>query len=287
MYTKKNVTLYDTEKYVAILGEVDGVSARELHVTGNELKIGDESITSQDIANLLSSDIIVDTSSDDWNNTYSSVFTNSANWDRTYTLSTQFSSTWDVIYDVVDDVSIMSNASAYWDMVYNKHTGWDQTSEVVTQVIGLTGDWDDTRTTVQDYSASWEESADINVVSADVSVLKQDRVDWDQNVSTTAGNSGYWNDTYLSVLSTSATWDNVYSYVQSSSGLYGLATLGSDGKLDENLVPNLSITDTFVVTYVAAVQELCAGTSTHGDVNIKRGDVVVVAGGNNLSLIHI
>ena len=120
-------------------------------------------------------------------------------------------------------------------------------------------------------------------MSADVSVLKQDRVDWDQNVTTTTTNSAYWRDTHLSVLSTSATWDSVYNYVQSSSGLYGIATLGSDGKLDENLVPNLSITDTFVVTYVAAVQELCSGQSIYGNVNIKRGDVIVVAGGNNVA----
>ena len=273
MYNKKNVTLYDTDKYVAILGEVDGVSARKLHVTGDELKIGDESIKPQDVVHWIETDSIVYYNKYNWNDTYNTTRANSASWDRTYTLSTQFSSTWDVIYNVVDDVSIMSNASAYWDLVYNKHTGWDNTSNIMTEVISLTGDWDDTRTTVQDYSASWEESADIanvvgdvnvlmstsadwddtrttvqdysasweesadiNIVSADVSVLKQDRVDWDQNVTTTTTNSAYWRDTHLSVLSTSATWDSVYNYVQSSSCL--LYTSPSPRDVEESRMPS-------------------------------------------------
>ena len=77
------------------------------------------------------------------------------------------------------------------------------------------------------------------------------------------------------VSNTSADWNSVYSYINTASGDYGIATLGANGKLDEALVPNLSISEVYVVTYSSQVSALCNG-SLQGPVNIERGDVVIV-----------
>ena len=77
------------------------------------------------------------------------------------------------------------------------------------------------------------------------------------------------------VNNTSANWNSVYSYINVASGDYGIATLGANGKLDEALVPNLSISEVYVVTYSSQVSALCDG-SLQGPVDIERGDVVIV-----------
>ena len=69
--------------------------------------------------------------------------------------------------------------------------------------------------------------------------------------------------------------DDVAMTYNVASGDYGIATLGANGKLDEALVPNLSISEVYVVTYSSQVSALCDG-SLQGPVDIERGDVVIV-----------
>ena len=75
-------------------------------------------------------------------------------------------------------------------------------------------------------------------------------------------------------METSGSWNSVYSHVNNTSG-YGYATVGADGRLEEHLVPNLSITETYVVTYDDSVADLCSG-QLQGPVDIERGDVVII-----------
>ena len=318
---KHTVTLYDIDKYIATLGDVSGLSAVDnIHVTsGHSIYLDDTRVDKLSVENWNDTHVSVQDTSASWDRTYARVDENHHNWTDTYTLATGYSATWDVIYGVVDAMTTITTVSGTWDQAYQGKPTWDQTTDQMSNVLAITGDWDDTRSVVitnsagwadhtdiahlnhdmsrvqstsatwddtsnkvQQLSASWEESADINLVAADVAVLKQDRPTWDQHATHTQAHSANWQSTYNSTSTTSSNWDSVYNYMITASGDHGIATLGSDGKLDENLVPNLSITDTFVVTYRDAVAQLCAGT-LYGPVNIERGDVVVIAGSNNLS----
>lgn len=314
MTTKTNVTLYDIDKYIAVLGDVASLSAvDQISIRGAApvLKIGAEQITTSDVIKWNDTNTLLLDSQPLWNHAHDTsavVNTLSSNWQKTYTLSEKYSGTWDVIYDVTDKVDVLHTSSSGWNILLTKEQAWDDTymevsttsatwnnthadvqvlksdrvlwDSTFTSVKVNSAMWDDTSNIVQSYSGSWEESADINIVSADVAVLKSDRHLWDSTHNTVNTISADWSSTFSSVESSSATWDSVYNYVASASGNYGIATLGSDGKLDEQLVPNLSITDTHVVTYIAAVAELCSGQPPYQNVNVETGDVVIVVGNN-------
>ena len=310
MTTKKNVTLYDIDKYVAVLGDVASLNVLDqINISGSapKLKIGAEQISTDDISKWNDTNTLLLASQPLWNHAYTTsnvVNTLSSNWQNTYTLSERFSATWDVIYDTTTKVDTMYTSSFDWNVLLTKEQSWDDTYMHVKATSGLwtaqdieqlevdrvTWDstftnvkvnsamWSDTSSIVQTYSASWEESADINIVSADVAVLKEDRKKWDDTHNTVNMVSADWSSTFSSVESSSASWDSVYNYMTTASGQYGVATLGSDGKLDEQLVPNLSITDTHVVTHVGAVEDLCSGLPPYQNVNLETGDVVIVVG---------
>ena len=145
--------------------------------------------------------------------------------------------------------------------------------------MNTSGDWNDTRTSVMETSGDWNDArTTLNASSADWydarTTLNTSSADWYDSRTTLNASSADWYDTRTSVMETSGEWDSVYDLVHTTSG-YGYATVGVDGKLEEHLVPNLSITETYVVTYDSSVEELCNGT-LQGVVDIERGDVVII-----------
>ena len=91
--------------------------------------------------------------------------------------------------------------------------------------------WDNVVTTVNTYSANWEETADINLVAADVTTMGAVSADWNSAHSSVKSTSGNWDDTYTNVNtissrrdvviteveSNSADWNNVYTDVSTTS----------------------------------------------------------------------
>ena len=99
---------------------------------------------------------------------------------------------------------------------------------------------------------------------------------WDQaaeDISYISPISSIWDNTYTDVAANSANWND--AYVDFAAATHGYATLASNGKLDLSQVPDLSITNTHVVTNPADVAAL---TSSQG---IQRGDVVIVTNSND------
>ena len=241
--------------------------------------------------------------SGDWNSVHASVLTTSANWDSVHASVLSTSANWNSVYTDVSETSgdwnsvytDVSETSGDWDSVYSSvlttsadwnsvYTDVSETSaewnSVYTDVSETSGDWNSVYTDVSETSGDWnsvytdvsETSGDWNSVYTDVS---ETSAEWNSVYTDVSETSGEWDSVYSSVCATSAEWDSVYSYINVASGDYGIATLGSDGKLDEALVPNLSISDVYVVTYASQVEALCNG-SLQGDVNIERGDVIIV-----------
>ena len=116
---------------------------------------------------------------------------------------------------------------------------------VESSVNTTSANWDTTHATVATFSATWEESAEIQLVDDKVNYLSTLSGNWDSthasvldtsanwdsthaSVLTTSGNwdsthvsvldtSANWDSTHASVLSTSANWDGAYSFVHADS----------------------------------------------------------------------
>ncbi len=104
----------------------------------------------------------------------STTHTNSANWSTGYNKSLSNEA----------QIAIVSYASA----------GWNNTEDIVN---GKMGSWDDVRSTVDTFSASWEESADIQNVADDVATMGSISGDWSDTRTTVDANSAIWNKTKL------------------------------------------------------------------------------------------
>ena len=217
----------------------------------------------------------VSETSAEWNSVYTDVSETSAEWDSVYSSVCATSAEWDSVYTDV------SETSGEWNSVYSSvcatSAEWDS---VYSSVCATSAEWDSVYTDVSETSAEWDSvyssvcatSAEWNSVYTDVS---ETSAEWDSVYSSVCATSAEWDSVYTDVSETSAEWDSVYSYINVASGDYGIATLGANGKLDEALVPNLSISEVYVVTYSSQVSALCDG-SLQGPVDIERGDVVIV-----------
>jgi hypothetical protein len=88
---------------------------------------------------------------------------------------------------------------------------------------------DDTRTTVNTFSASWEESADIQAVADDVAVVGAVSGDWNDTRTSLQTASGDWNESQSAVNSTSADWNDTRTSLQTTSADWNdtRTTLGS------------------------------------------------------------
>ena len=75
--------------------------------------------------------------------------------------------------------------------------------------------WNDTRTTVDTYSASWEETADIIALGNSIATLSGD---WESTHLSVNSNSANWDSVYTDVSETSADWNSTYSNSNANSG---------------------------------------------------------------------
>ena len=161
------------------------------------------------------------------------------------------------------------DTSANWDSthtsVYNTSANWDSTHA---SVLATSANWDSTHASVLETSANWD--------STHASVFDTS-ANWDSTHASVLTTSSNWDSTHASVLNTSGNWNSVYSFVKTTSGSGdGYAILDGDGKLLESQIPNLSICEIYTVSDPLAVKQLCNGSTSYGDVNIERGDVVIV-----------
>ena len=81
-----------------------------------------------------------------------------------------------------------------------------------TQTTAFTGNpdsssWDSTYTTVKNFSASWEESADIGAVADRVTNIQQVTGSWQRTYTNVSTNSANWSDVYTTVKNFSASWE--------------------------------------------------------------------------------
>ena len=210
----------------------------------------------------------VQSSSGEWNrvydDVYASVISNSATWVDVYTDVSETSANWN------DSRATLQSTSATWVDVY---TDVSETSanwnNVYSDVSANSATWVDVYTDVSETSATWVD------VYSDVS---ETSATWNSVYTSVVDTSGEWDSVYTSVVDTSGEWDSVYSFVNTTSGDGdGYAVLGADGKILESQIPNLSISDVYTVSNPLVVEQLCSGDTAQGDVNIERGDVVVIA----------
>ena len=239
----------------------------DVYLDKNSLIFSDaERFNSQDSKNAKSVYGSVLATSADWNDTRTTLNTSSGDWYDTRTTLNASSGDW------YDTRTTLGTTSADWN-------------DARTTLGSTSGDWNDTRSTVmatsgvyntvKASSADWYDTRSTVMATSGVyNTVNASSGDWYDARTTLGTTSGDWNDTRSSVMNTSGTWNSVYSHVNNTSG-YGYATVGADGLLEEHLVPNLSITETYVVTYDDSVADLCSG-QLQGPVDIERGDVVII-----------
>ena len=237
----------------------------------------------------------VNETSGDWDSVYSSVNETSGDWDSVYSSVNEVSGDWNSVYSSVNETSgdwnsvysSVNDTSGSWDSVYSSvnETSGDWNS-VYSSVNEVSGDWNSVYSSVNDTSGSWDSVySSVNDTSGSwdsvYSSVNDTSGTWDSVYTSVNDVSGDWNSVYSSVNDTSGSWDSVYSFINGTSGDEGYATL-INGKLDESQVPNLSITETYVVTNNSQVSALCDG-SMLGPKNIEAGDLVIVTDmGHNL-----
>jgi hypothetical protein len=105
---------------------------------------------------------------------HNTTHTNSANWSAGYSNS----------LNNAIEIALVGMASG----------GWNQTEDIVN---GKMSSWDDVISTVDTFSASWEESADIQAVANDVATVGAVSADWSDSRTTVRANSAVWNKTKL------------------------------------------------------------------------------------------
>ena len=228
----------------------------DLSVDGS-ITVAGQSWTGQDVKNSKSVYTDVSETSGDWNSVYTDVSMTSGDWNSVYSEVNNTSASWNSAYT---DVSMTSGD---WNSVYS-------------EVNNTSASWDSVFTDVKDTSASWDSVyTDVSMTSGDwnsvYSEVNNTSASWDSVYTDVKDTSASWDSVYTDVKDTSASWDSVYSWINTTSGV-GYATLGPDGKLDEALVPDLSISETHVVTYNSDVQYRCSDP----DYDVERGDIVIV-----------
>ena len=92
--------------------------------------------------------------------------------------------------DIATDGENLDHVAADMVVVESASGGWDTTEAIVESKKNY---WDDTRTTVGTFSASWEESLDIQAVAEDVATVAAISADWTDSRTTVNANSATWN----------------------------------------------------------------------------------------------
>ena len=196
---------------------------------------------------------LIESTSANWNSTYSTVSANSAIWDAhtepyddsllqstsgdwnsTYSTVSANSAAWDAHTDPYDD-SLLQSTSATWDSTYStvsaNSAAWDAHTDPYDDSLlqSTSGSWDSAYTTVSANSASWDAHTD----PYDDSLLQSTSATWDSTYTTVSANSaawdahfdstllentsGSWNESTTVVNNTSAEWNDTSSVVQTKS----------------------------------------------------------------------
>jgi hypothetical protein len=251
----------------------------------------------------------VDHDTASWIDTTSVVQSNSAQWatqtditNLTNTVATN-SASWNDHTDVTNLTNTVATNSASWashtdvsdlttgltdvtNTVATNSASWASHTDVSDLTTGLT----DVTNTVATNSASWNDHTDITNLTNTVatnSASWNDHTDITNLTNTVATNSASWNDhTDVSditsgltdvtntVATNSASWNdhtdvtNLTNTVATNSGSW--ARLDMNGKLLEDQIPELSITQTYTVQNSEEV------TSLNPAEGIQRGDIVIV-----------
>ena len=193
-------------------------------------------------------------------------------WDKIYVTDLDVTDTVDgrdvsedgsTLDGIVNDMSLVSNASA----------GWDETQAIVNEREDA---WNDTRTTVGAFSASWEESLDIEAVAEDVAVVAAISADWTDTRTTVNTNSATWNiDKLVDLADVDAVGLSNNSVLRYDSGLdKWVASTTEDEKATGSITILLSDTqywDGRTVTLTDNNDPIHTVTFT-GDVNITHGE---------------
>jgi hypothetical protein len=155
-----------------------------------------------------------------WDNTYSTVNSESANWTKVYDTVTANSANWN------NDLDTLYSAGPNINITDNTISGRDWTTEINAKLdttafsLPNSATWDDTYNTVNSNSASWNEvneySAGSNIDITDNTISGKD---WSNEINAkldttafTLPTSATWDDTYNTVNSNSATWNEVNEY---------------------------------------------------------------------------
>jgi hypothetical protein len=291
-------TIYNIDKYSVKLGLVQSFAVSgDIMVHGDVMWTGGSSMLSNDVYNT------VQTNSADWSITVAAVDLSSRNWNETYELVNQDSDSWidttdsvttsaelwNQAYDTVtgsetiwNNISNLSLSADEWNNVYDRSSGWDDISTIVqsnsTQWAQQTNISD-----LEQKIETWDETTEYVAASADdwngfplwnevASLVEQTSGSWQGgNFAYTSiiNNSDNWDDAYTNVSTNSGVWNDSYNYISTLSG-DGFAKLDSNGKLLTSQVPDLSITETYVVSTPSQVIDVVNNNT------LQRGDVVIV-----------
>ena len=140
--------------------------------------------------------------------------TSSANWESTYTTVCSYSAGWE--QNIIDYINLLLNYNSYsanWDSTYTTvcsySADWDK-SAVISLLQSYSADWEITNTTFQDSSGAWETSKiTVNELVTDYALYS---ANWENSYTIISTYSADWNDkTAFNLLcSNSANWKAVY-----------------------------------------------------------------------------
>jgi hypothetical protein len=143
--------------------------------------------------------VTLETASGNWESAYSTVTSNSANWDSVYTTFNEQSAYFLTSYTEQQTLAFdTSTKELTLDGGYSPSTVSLADIGGGSDVSGLSGNWENTYTTVKDNSASWTGGSAIANVSGN----------WENTYSTVSSNSSNWSNAYTTVNSKSANWDS-------------------------------------------------------------------------------
>ena len=154
--------------------------------------------------NISSSNInILQSTSGNWDQSYTGLTSTSANWNQSYTALTNTSGNWDQSY------TALTNTSADWDQSYTVLTSasgnWDQS---YTALTSTSGNWDQSYTALTNTSGNWDQS---------YTALTSASGNWNQSYTALTSASGNWDQSYTALTSTSGNWDQSYTVLIASS----------------------------------------------------------------------
>ena len=211
------------------------------------------SISSPDI-NLLKS------TSANWNSVYTTVSANSSNWESTYTTFKNASATF--LTSETDSQNLSYDESLKEISISNGNT--ISLSSIDNNLKALSGNWEDTYTTVKNNSALWGVGG-----GSDISSLTSN---WEDTYTTVKNNSGDWSYNGSDIKVLTANWENTYTAFSNNSSSYA-----TNSYVDANFLPlsGGTMTGRLIASATAVEARLNIGgrTGAPAPTTLSSGDV--------------